>query len=578
MSGWSETGGGRRARLRAGADPAVRWQLGWAVAVLAAAGVLLVVIGRPSMLALQALLTIALPGLIGALWRPERAQKSVYLGLWALAAVMAAALEGGLGGPLAVWCVMPAVATIVVEGPWLCGLALSGAALLGVAALNALHLAWRAPTASLAFWLAFIAVVTTAAGAVGGLHVARTRARAGRAEVEAELESFQTLMGDLPELALAMDRQGRAQAVFGRPLAGLDADDLHRGLLETADPADRERLRAALDEAVDHGHARVVFAPALPGAPKVAASLQRTATGGLTAILREAPAIPPRLAPPVTQSAPGEPGADLLQRLKESEAGRRKAEADAEGRARFLANMSHELRTPLNAIMGFSDIMKNRMFGELQPKYLEYAELIHESGGHLLDLINDVLDMSKIEAHRYELSLEVFDAREAVNAALRLMRLQADDAGIKLRGVLPAEPLEVEADRRAIKQVVLNLLSNALKFTPAGGEATLTLGTALGALELVVADSGMGIAPEDLERLGQPYQQAGGANERAQGTGLGLSLVRAFAELHGGRMSLESRLGEGTAVTVRMPVLVGAAPQTPPRPIPRVVPGGAPEA
>jgi cell cycle sensor histidine kinase DivJ len=549
---------------RASADPSVIWQMAWALAAAAAAGVVLVAVGKASVLALLAMLTIGLPGLIGALWRPRGLEKSIYLGLWGLAAAMAATLEGGLGGPLAVWCVMPAVATIVVEGPWICGVGLSVGALLVVTAINALHLAWPVPPHPLNFWLSFVAVLSTAGGAVGGLAVARRRAKASRGEVEAELHSFQTIMGDLPELALAMDIEGHAEAVFGRPLPGLDVHTLHAGLLEAADEADRPKVRAAMDEAADHGHAAVVFTPAIPGALKVAAAFQRTASGGLTAILREAPVQAARTAIAVPVLAPqtagaGEAVADLSRRLKESETARQRAEADVIGRSQFLANMSHELRTPLNAIMGFSDIMRAKMFGELQPKYAEYAELIHESGRHLIDLINDVLDMSKIEAHRYELSRETFDVRDAVNAALRLMRLQADEAGIKLRGVLPAAPLEIDADRRAIKQMVLNLVSNALKFTPSGGTVTVSADKAAGAFELAVADSGMGIAPEDVERLGKPYEQAGGANDRAQGTGLGLSLVRSLAELHGGSMNIESRLGEGTAVTVRMPVLVGPA-------------------
>jgi two-component sensor histidine kinase len=221
--------------------------------------------------------------------------------------------------------------------------------------------------------------------------------------------------------------------------------------------------------------------------------------------------------------------------------------------------MSHELRTPLNAIMGFSDMMRAKMFGELPPKYAEYAELIHESGGHLLDLINDVLDMSKIEAQRYTLSREVFDVRDALNASLRLMRLQADEAGVKLRAVLPPEPLMIDADKRAVKQIALNLLSNALKFTPRDGTVILSAHAAAGLLEIVVADTGTGIAADDLKRLGQPFEQAGGSEDRARGTGLGLSLVDAFAKLHGGTLTLESRLGEGTAATVRMPVLAAAA-------------------
>jgi cell cycle sensor histidine kinase DivJ len=200
--------------------------------------------------------------------------------------------------------------------------------------------------------------------------------------------------------------------------------------------------------------------------------------------------------------------------------------------------------------------MRERIFGPLPVKYAEYAELIHDAGAHLLDLINDVLDMSKIEASKYELDLEELDTREPVSAALRLMRLQADDAGVQLRGLLPSEPLEGEADRRALKQIVLNLVSNALKFTPRGGLVTVSLQSLAGALELSVADTGLGIAEGDLERLGRPYEQAGDAGQQSKGTGLGLSLVRAFAELHGGEMSIESRLGEGTAVTVRLPVLI----------------------
>jgi K+-sensing histidine kinase KdpD len=166
-----------------------------------------------------------------------------------------------------------------------------------------------------------------------------------------------------------------------------------------------------------------------------------------------------------------------------------------------------------------------------------------------------VLDMSKIEAERFELQRGEFDAREAVTAAMRLLRVQADAAGVQLRGVLPPGELEVDADRRALKQIVLNLVSNALKFTPRGGQVTVTADGHDGEFELVVADTGVGISPEDLERLGRPYEQAGGVDQRAKGTGLGLSLVRAFAKLHGGEMHIESRLGAGTSVSVRMPVL-----------------------
>ena len=543
-------------------DPIIAWQFGWVIAVIAAGAVLLVATDRASPPALLAMLIIALPALIGGVWRPAGRPRSFLLGVWALAAVAATTLEGGVGAPLAVWCVMPAIVAIALEASWVGGLGLAAASLGLAAVLQGLHLASKPPEQPAAFWLSLVAVLTTAGAAVGAMAVARARAQIGKQAVEDELAAFQTLMGDLPELALALDAAGHPQAVFGRPLAELDTSLLHGGLVEAAQEADKPGLQTAMREAHETGFSSTEFTPNALGSPRLLVLFQRAATGGLVAVVRRAPEDQPRsasiLIPIPSAPSSADSLADLSQRVKEAEAGRARAEADAQGRAVFLANMSHELRTPLNAIMGFSDVMRAKMFGDLTPKYAEYAELIHESGRHLLDLINDVLDMSKIEARRYELSREVFDVRDPINASLRLLRLQADEVGVRLRGVLPNAPLEVDADRRAMKQIVLNLVSNALKFTPRGGLVTVAAQSSGGELELTVADTGVGIAPEDVDRLGKPYEQAGGPNDRAQGTGLGLSLVAAFARLHGGEMSIESRLGEGAAITVRMPVLVKA--------------------
>ncbi len=406
---------------------------------------------------------------------------------------------------------------------------------------------------------------------------------AGRAQLE-------TLLRAHPDLIALLEPDGRVTplSVYGRPPEGITPAGLGRaGLVQLAVAEDEPAVVEALKTALETGHAGVAFALREAPGRRVAASLRRTNDGRLVAAIREdtegsaaahafsareaglqaALALAQSRAQAQPVAAPATEGLekDLAQAkaelskartdLTEANGARERAEAVARARARFLANMSHELRTPLNAIMGFSDIMRARMFGELTPKYGEYAELIHESGGHLMDLINDILDMSKIEAERYDLRREVFDVREAMTAALRLLRLQADDAGVQLRGVLPQDVLLVDADRRAIKQIVLNLVSNALKFTPREGSVTVTARAAEDALEIVVADTGVGIAREDLERLGQPFEQAGDAQARMQGTGLGLSLVKAFAGLHGGEMNIESTLGEGTAVTVRMPVL-----------------------
>ena len=341
--------------------------------------------------------------------------------------------------------------------------------------------------------------------------------------------------GPLGALALGPALAGLA---LRRPVAGVVASCLAAGAVSTLEPFGR--LPPSPFAAGD--------APAL--ASSLTALLALTAVAAASAAAGRSFTLPPAPAP---APAAG-PDPALEARLREAEAGRDRAEGEARARARFLAEMSHELRTPLNAVVGFSDVMRTRLFGPLPERYAEYAELIHQSGEHLTALIDDVLDLSKIDADRYELRRELLDAREPAEAALRLMRPEAERRGVALRADLPPGPLTADADARALKQIALNLLSNALKFTPAGGEVDLSLRAAAGALELAVADTGPGISPEDLKRLGAPYAQAE-AGRGAKGTGLGLSLVKALAGLHGGELLLESRLGEGTAATVRLPVL-----------------------
>ena len=252
----------------------------------------------------------------------------------------------------------------------------------------------------------------------------------------------------------------------------------------------------------------------------------------------------------------GDDEADAIAALK---AERDAAIAANRSKSEFLAAVSHELRTPLNAIIGFSDVMKQRLFGPLPARYAEYGDLIHESGAHLLELIGDVLDMSKIEADRYALAPEAFDARDVVQICAKMLRLKAEEAGLALYSEVGESALEVEADRKAVRQILLNLLSNALKFTPAGG-AVVVMARAQGPdLVLAVGDSGVGISAEELELIGRPYaQSSSGKAAGERGTGLGLSLVRALAELHGGSMAVQSAPGEGTTVTVRLPVMAGA--------------------
>jgi two-component system, cell cycle sensor histidine kinase DivJ len=222
-------------------------------------------------------------------------------------------------------------------------------------------------------------------------------------------------------------------------------------------------------------------------------------------------------------------------------------------KSRFLANMSHELRTPLNAIIGFSEVMTHEMFGALGgPRYLEYSRLIHESGNHLLELINSILDMSKIEAGKFELSEEVFDLAAVAEASVRFVKLPAERAGVVLKTVIAPNAKFIFADKRAVKQILVNLLSNGVKFTTRGGDVTIRVGLDKHGIEIAVSDSGVGISPKDLARLGKPFEQVEGGRVR-EGTGLGLSLVKALTAMHGGEATIESVLGEGTTVRVRLP-------------------------
>lgn len=221
----------------------------------------------------------------------------------------------------------------------------------------------------------------------------------------------------------------------------------------------------------------------------------------------------------------------------------------------FLANMSHELRTPLNAVIGFADIMHSEVFGKLgDARYHEYTAHIQGAGQHLLDLINDILDMSKIEAGKMELERTDFSIDGKVRECIELMQERANTAGVELAADLPPGTLLIHADARAVRQILLNLLSNAIKFTPAGGRVVSRARVIDGLLVLSVRDTGIGIPASRIQDLGNPFVQLrNSAGETQPGTGLGLALVRSLAELHHGNMKIESAEGRGTTVTVEFP-------------------------
>jgi len=229
-------------------------------------------------------------------------------------------------------------------------------------------------------------------------------------------------------------------------------------------------------------------------------------------------------------------------------------EAASRHKSEFLANMSHELRTPLNAIIGFSEVLSEGMFGELNDKQAEYLVDILESGRHLLSLINDILDLSKVEAGRMELEVTEFDLPSAIEATLVLMRERAGRKGIQVERAIDERLTIVCADERKVKQVLLNLLSNAVKFTPEGGRIDVRADARDGLAEISVTDTGVGIAAEDQVAVFEEFRQVGASAKRVEGTGLGLALSRKFVELHGGRIWLTSQVGEGSTFAFTIPL------------------------
>lgn len=256
---------------------------------------------------------------------------------------------------------------------------------------------------------------------------------------------------------------------------------------------------------------------------------------------------------------------DLTEiRRVETELRQAKLEAESHNRAKsaFLANMSHELRTPLNAVIGFSEVIETEMFGPLgSPKYIEYASDIRRSGVHLLDLINDILDLARVEAGKMAIEPASFLLAEEIHSSVRAVELRAKARELRLELALDAALATIYADRRAFRQILLNLLTNAVKFSLPGGTVTVSAKTIGDTFELKVIDTGIGISAEDLARIGRPFEQVASAWSRShEGAGLGLSLCRSLVMLHRGEFRIESQQGKGTTVTVTLPQARSAMP------------------
>ncbi|HEX3809362.1 MAG TPA: PAS domain-containing sensor histidine kinase [Rhizomicrobium sp.] len=509
--------------------------------------------GAPGLAEIAAIGGLVAPALLAAMgfsrsiplaWL-ESAALAIFAGLVAYLAI----LTGGVASPLIIWfALVPAEAALAGGKPAVVrGAVASALALIAVAAVEALG-ALPASRLIVPMWeiyaISALAAVMQAAFVAAA---AQDRQRAADMAAAEGAAMYRFLADNAMDLITRHSADGRIR--FASPatqaLLGCAPETLE-GMAPSAlvHPDDLKAMQAAFVEASYFGRAgmaevRMKQADGGHVWTEVRCRPASTATNGQT---------PDIVA--VTR--------DISERKRQERAlikARDAAEEASRAKSRFLANMSHELRTPLNAIIGFSEVMTHQMFGPVGSKrYLEYSHLIHESGGHLLELINGILDMSKIEAGKFELSEEIFDLKDLIEQSVRFVKLQAERAGLALKTDVSADATTIFADKRAIKQLIVNLLSNGVKFTPRGGEIRVRATRDARGIEIAVSDTGTGISTRDLERLGKPFEQVEGEHVRSkEGTGLGLALVKAFAGMHGGEAKIESTLGEGTTVRVRLP-------------------------
>ena len=507
-------------------------------------------VGRPDtaeVVAIAGLMAPAVLALLGFTAIPLAALEQAGFAIFAVLIGYLAALTGGMVSPLIVWfALVPAEAALaggraaVIRA----GIA-AGTALLTVAAIQAAG-ALPASRLTMPLWEIYAASVLAALlQAVLIAAAAQNRQRAADMAAAEGAAMYRFLADNAMDLITRHSADGRirfaspaSNALLGRApeeMAGLALPSL-------VHPDDLRAVQAALVESSYFGRA---------GEAEV--RLRHHDGSWVWAEIRCRPA-------PHSQGQAADIVAvtrDITERKaheRELVEARDQAMAASRAKSRFLANMSHELRTPLNAIIGFSEVMSREMFGPLGPRYQEYSRLVHESGSHLLELINGVLDMSKIEAGKFELAEEVFDLDETAASAVRFVRLAAERARVGLKTDIAPAAHAIFADKRAVKQILVNLLSNGIKYTPAGGEVRVSARADQRGIEITVADTGTGISRADLARLGRPFEQVENAETRAkEGTGLGLALVKSLTAMHGGEAVLDSVMGEGTTVRVRLP-------------------------
>jgi two-component system, cell cycle sensor histidine kinase DivJ len=533
------------------------------VVALAAFPAYLIARGAPSAVELVAFTWLVAPILVAFfLSRTGRYESAHLLSSLALTGLVAAvaALTGGIASFAAIWlAVVPLEASLSASRRVV---AIASTFALGAAGLLVLAGQFGLLPASAGSGhatLTMLGVVSSALYAAGLALGTEKLARTSFWLLYAEEERCRMLAHNMTDVITRHGRDGEvlfvspaAQSLFGCGLA-----DLRRnGLFGRVHVADRPAYLSALGDAAALGEDRSVEFRA------------RRDRGDGPGILPQHIWIEMRCRPleqPIGESC-GRDRREVVAVLRDvterklQEQALEEARAEAEranaGKSRFLATMSHELRTPLNAIIGFSDMLKKESVLMLDAaRRGEYAELINDSGHHLLAVINGILDMSKIEAGNFEMTPEPFQPAQVVVRCCELLALQAEAAGVVLETIASGTLPDMVADKRALNQILLNLLSNAIRFTDRGGRIAISARAEAGHVSFVVEDDGIGIDEDDLLRIGEPYFQARGPyDRRSGGTGLGLSIVKGLVKLHGGAIDIRSRPGQGTQVCVSLPL------------------------
>jgi two-component system, cell cycle sensor histidine kinase DivJ len=520
----------------------------------------LVVSGKPSLLSAAAFLWLLSPiGIAIFLSRTGKfaaahlASAANFAGL----VTYCAWLTGGLSSWPIPWMVaVPLEAALATDRrivAWAAGVAGLGLTILGLGEwfgyMQAPHALSLSP-----ILLAFIGAMTATAYCAALAVMVQLVHKRSETAIRAGEERYRLLAENATDMITRHDEKGRvvfaslgAQQLFGEPAQKIIGD----GLFERVHVADRPAYLTALSRCHANSEPiavefRVRRAGAAGPARYVWVEMRCRPMRSQDTTAVERPSIVA-----VTRDVSD-------HKAQEAELTRTRDEAESASRAKtqFLANMSHELRTPLNAVIGFSEILNRELFGALgEARYRDYARLIHESGEHLLNVVNDILDMSKIEAGKFKIVKEPFEVASLVKSCCDLMRHTAEQRSLSLIvDVAPGIP-ELPADKRACKQMLLNVISNAIKFTDPGGWVRVSARVEGESVELVVADNGIGIAEADLPKLGNPFVQANNSYDRSyDGAGLGLSVVKGLARLHGGQLELASTLGQGTTATILLPL------------------------